>query len=270
MTASFGLVLGLELRRSRSATIWLVVVAVAYAGLVTAMYPIIQRNADLIASYLNMFPKGFMDAFGMSGSLAQAGVFFATYVGTFLWPVVVAIGAVLVATRVFAADVERGWTEIPLGTPLTRTTLALASIADQLLLIAALAVATIGSVLLVGVLVGAGFDPLRFTLAGLVLFACGCAVAAVTTLVAVTTLSRGKAAGLTAGLLLGMYLLNVITQLQPDLSWLGVISAFRYLSTTDLIDRGASPIGSLAVFGGVAFAAWIGAVLVFRRRDLVA
>jgi len=38
---------------------------------------------------------------------------------------------------------------------------------------------------------------------------------------AVVTLSRGIAAGLAAGLLIAMYLLNIVAQVQPDLAWLG-------------------------------------------------
>jgi hypothetical protein len=270
MSAALRLSLGLELRRSRSATIWLSIVAILYAGLVTDMYPIIQRNSALIEQYIAMFPKGFAEAFGMTGSLAAPGVFFGTYVSMFLWPVLAAIAAVVASTRVFAADVDRGWSEIPLSTPLPRTTLALASITGQAVLVAVLTVATVAPVILVGAMVGADFNIARFALAGLVLFLFGCAVCAVTSFIATATLSRGIAGGLIAALLLVMYLFQVIAQMNPDLAVLGGLSAFRYLSTANVIDGGASPLGSGFVFGVVALLGWAGTVLVFRRRDLIA
>jgi ABC-2 type transport system permease protein len=270
MSGAFRLSLGLELRRSRAATIWLAMIAILYAGIVTDMYPIIQRNSALIEQYMSMFPKGFAEAFGMTGSLAAPGVFFGTYVSMFLWPVLAAIAAILVSTRVFAADVDRGWGEIPLSTPLSRTTLALASITGQAILTAVLTVATVAPVVFVGAMVGADFAVGPFALAGIVLFLFGCAVCAVTSFISTVTLSRGTAGGLIAALLLTMYLFQVIAQMNPDLGILGDLSAFRHLSTSNVIDRGASPLGSSLVFGVVTLLGWGGTVLVFRRRDLIA
>lgn len=56
-----------------------------------------------------------MAAFGMTGSLADPGIFLRTYIGSFLWPVVAAIGAIVLATRPAAADAERGWSDLPWG-----------------------------------------------------------------------------------------------------------------------------------------------------------
>jgi hypothetical protein len=92
----------------------------------------------------------------------------------------------------------------------------------------------------------------------------------VTSLLSVLTLRRGTAAGMMAAILLIMYLLNIVAQLQPDLDWLARVSAFRYLNTMALVDQGASPVESLAVFGLVALVGWGAAVAGFARRDLLA
>jgi hypothetical protein len=67
-----------------------------------------------------------------------------------------------------------------------------------------------------------------------------------------------------------MYLMNIVAELQGDLAWLADFGWFRYLTVTDLIDTGTVPWTSVAVFAVVAVVGWLGAILVFRKRDLLA
>ena len=259
----------LELRRSRVLAVGLAVVVFVYGGVMAAFYPILVANTAAINDYMKLFPKEFMAAFGMTGSLADPGIFFTTYIGSFLWPVVAAIAAIVLATRPTAADAERGWSDLPLATPLTRADYLGAAILGQVVVLVALALVAVAGVLAVGTLVGAGFDGPRFLAAGTVLWLFACAIAGVTSLVAVITLSRGVAASVTAGILIAMYLLNMVAQVQPDFAWLGDLSAFRYAGVGALIDRGTPDWVGIGVFALVAVAGWTASLVLFRRRDLL-
>ena len=259
----------LELRRSRSLAAWLVVVGLAYGGLIAVFYPTISSNSAVVDQYLSLFPKEMIAAFGLEGRLADPGIFFNTYIGSMLWPILATIGAVLIATR-SAADLDRGWIELPRSTPVPRTRYLGASIAAQLVALAILAAATTGGVLVLGLLVGAPFEAGHFALATLLAFAFGCAIASVATLLAVVTLSRGTAGGIAAGIVIAMYLFEVVARIEPDLAGLGSLSAFHYLEFIPVIDSGALPSTDVAVFAGVSVVSWLLAVLVFRGRDLVA
>lgn len=260
----------LELRRSRTLALWLTLIVLAYGGIIAAMYPILQENSQLLEDYMRILPKELLAAFGMSGTLTDPGVFFSTYIGGFLWPVIAAAGAIILATRPVAADVERGWAEIVLGTPLTRTRSLGAAILSQAIVLALVAVATAAGVLVVGALVGAAFDAVRFLVASVIFWLFACAIAGVASLVAALTLSRSVGAGVVAGTLLIMYLMNIVAELQVDLAWLGDLGWSRYLTVTELIDTGAVPWTSVAVFGVVAVGGWAASLVVFRRRDLLA
>ena len=264
------IILRLELRRSRSLALGLLAVTILYGGLVGAIYPILRDNARLLDEYMAVFPKAVLAAFGMTGSLADHGVFFNTYIGSMLWPIVAAMAAGVLGTRTVAADLDRGFIELPLATRIDRIRYLGAAIAGQAVVMAGLAIATVGAVLGLGSLVGAGFDPARFLLEIPLLFVFGCALAGISTLLSVLTLSRGVSAGIVAGGLLAMYLLDAVSQLETSLDWLGVLSPFRYVRTTETIDGGLLPIGALAMFAAIAVATWGLALWVFRRRDLVA
>ncbi|HJW21415.1 MAG TPA: ABC transporter permease subunit [Candidatus Limnocylindrales bacterium] len=266
-----GALLGLEARRSRTLTFWLAIVAIIYGALVAALYPTMKANAKLLEDYLNILPKGFLAAFGMmGGSLVDPGNFFATYIGIFLWPILAALGGILLASRPVAADLERGFLELPLSTRASRSRYLGLTIAVHAIAIGVLASATVGGFLVVGWLVGAGFDNGRLLLVVVPAAAFGLAIHGATSALSVATLSRGLAGGLVGGVLLGMYLLDIVARLQPDFEWVGAASAFRYFDVRTLINTGVLDVGGTLLFLAVALGGWAIAIWRFRTRDLVA
>lgn len=265
-----GTTLALEFRRGRMLLFWLVVVAVAYGGFVAAFFPTMRSNVAQMEEILKIYPQAFKVAFGMEGSLADPGTFFTTYVGSLLWPVLAAVAGIILATRPTGTDVDRGWVDLPLSSPLSRQGYLGSAIVVQVVALAAVAVTMILGFLAVGSLVGAGFDWGRFSLVTVPAFAFGAAIAGVTTLLAVITLSRRIAGGLAAGILIAMYLLNVIAGLQPDLASLARLSIFHYFAAKPIIDQGVFPAGDVLLLGGIGLAAWLISLWAFRRRDLAA
>jgi ABC-2 type transport system permease protein len=265
-----GAIFRLDLRRSRSILVWAGVIGFVYAAIMALVYPTMRANAEVMDEYLKIFPPEFMKAFGLTGSIADPGIFFHTYIATFLWPVVAAMLGILVATRPIAADLDRGFLELIVSSPLPRRQYLGVSIVGQLLVTTTVAIATIAGVVVVGALVGAGFDAGRFLLAVAPMAAFAWAIAAFATLLSVVTLSRGTAGGITVGVLLAMYLLNVVAAIVPDLDWLARLSLFGYFDAKALIDHGTLSLGDLAVFLAIAAACWAAALALFGRRDLAA
>jgi ABC-2 type transport system permease protein len=261
--------LRMDLRRSRMLVVWIGLLSALYAGGITAFYPVILENAAKFEEMLSVYPKELMAAFGMTGSLGDPGVFLNSYVFQFLWPLVAALVAIVLATRV-AADVERGFLELPLSTRLSRTRYLGATIGGQVVAMALLAAVTIAAVWLVDLLIRPDFPIERLVMAGGHAFVMGLAIAGVTTLLAVVLLDRGRAGGLAAGILIVMYLANIIAQLSADLRWLADLSTFHYFDLKQLIDTGAYPIGDSTLYLVVAIAGWMLGLLAFRRRDLLA
>jgi ABC-2 type transport system permease protein len=259
----------MELRRNRSLTLWLGLTLFGYGAIMGLMYPIMAESNALMQEYMKMFPEEFLAAFGMTGSLSDPGVFFTTYVGSWLWPIMAAATAMLLGTRV-AADLDRGFLDLPLATPVSRVRYLGASVVGQAIAMVVLAVATVWGIWLVGNLVGADFDPARWGLATVFTFAFGCAVAGPTTLLAVLTLSRGRASGIVAGVMVVMYLIFVVAQISADWAWIAPLSMWNHFDSTALIDEGSMPWGDLALFVIMAAGGWIGAIVAFRRRDLAA
>jgi ABC-2 type transport system permease protein len=259
----------LELRRGRMLVLWIGTVCVLYAGGITLFYPTILENAAQYEKLLEIYPKDLMAVFGMEGGIGDPGAFLNSYIFQFLWPLVAAIAAILLATRL-AADAESGFLDLPLSTRLPRLHYLTATIAGQVLSLAALSAMTIGAILSVDLLIQPDFPIDRLVLAGVHALTFAMAIAGVTTLLAVALLDRGKAGGLAAGILIVMYLLNILAALSPDMSGVGRLSAFRYFSLKALIDTGTYPVGDSLLYLAVAAGGWLLALWAFRRRDLAA
>jgi ABC-2 type transport system permease protein len=267
-----GSLLRLELRRSRTLIGWLAVTLVLYNGTMALFYPSLVDARTAYEEILKIWPKELVAAFGLGGGLGigDPGVFFNTYIGGMVWPIVAAMAGILLATRQTAVDVDRGWAEIALSTPVSRTTYLAVAVATQVVGMAVLALVSVLAMLVAGAFVDAGFDAGRFLLTVPVALVYGCAIAAVTTLLGAATLSRGIAGGITAGIILGMYLAEVLSKLDPGLDALKYVSCFHYFDSTAIVDAGTIRWEDVAVFVGVSVACWLLALAVFRRRDLLA
>jgi ABC-2 type transport system permease protein len=266
MTVAFRL----ELRRARALVIWLAIIIVAYGATIAMFWPLMRDNAALLDEYMSLFPEGFMAAFGMSGNLADPGVFFNTYMGSWLWPILAAVAAILLATRPVAADLDRGFIELPLSTSLSRVRYLGSAIASQALALGILSFVGVLGFYIAATVAGAPYDLGRMLVVAVLAWALACAVAGVTSILAVMTLSRSVAAGIAVAILLAMYLVNVVAQMQPDLVDLAHLSALYYFQPTPIIDEGVMPVGEVGLFASVAMLGWLASLLAFRRRDLAA
>ncbi len=263
-------VMRLELNRTRTLLFWLAVFLGGYAGLMTTFYPRMSQNAEAMNKLLELWPKEMLAALSIEGNLMELGTFFNVYIFTLIWPWLAAIAGILIPTRTIAADLERGFLELPLSTPVSRSRYLLSAIAVQVAVMAVLVAAMIVPILICAPLMNVSLDPGRFAIVGLVSFAFGCAVAAATTLLSVVTLNRGLAGGLVLGVMLIMYMLQTVAKLAPELDALASVSAFRYYSPAPIIRSGTFPLGDMAVLGGIAAILWLPALWAFRRRDLIA
>jgi ABC-2 type transport system permease protein len=259
----------LEFRRGRMFIFWLGLISVAYAGFITLFYPVVLENAADIEKLMAIYPKELMAAFGIVGSLSDPGTFLNSYIYQFLWPLVAAIGAILLATRP-AADADRGFLDLPLSTPLPRLHYLAATVAAQLVELAIVAAATVGAIVGADLFIEPNFDTGRVLLSGVHAFCFAAAISGVTTLLAIISLDRGRAGGLVAGILIVMYLLNVLAALSPDMSGLARLTAFHYFDLQELVETGAYPLGDSLLYLAVAVVGWGLALPVFRRRDLAA
>ena len=247
---------------SRGVIIWGAAIGLYSAALV-ASFTTLEASADELNQLMQAYPKGLMEAFGIT-DLADPANYMNSQVFGFA-PLALAFFPIMVLAGSIAGSEERGTIDILLGNPIPRWQLVIGSfIATALSL---LAICAIVGLLTWGpaVLIDVDLSLQQVTDAVLNIWPISLLAGAVALLCSALFHRRGLAIAIPAFLLFGMYLLDTIGRASEDLEDLRPISVFYYYGSA--IEKGIDWTN----FGGitlVALALALLAVLVFRRRDI--
>jgi ABC-2 type transport system permease protein len=233
----------------------------AFAALEMAIYPSVK---DSLTKAVENYPQGLKDAFGIT-DFGSAAAYLDAEMFSLIVPLALAVFGVRAMVRATVGAEERGWLDVTLTAPLTRSRLVAGAYAGMAGAAAGiLAVMAVLAWLAAGI-AGAGLA-FSDSVAGaaavwpLVLFFAGLAML-------LAGLTRGSAVvtGIAAGTLVGMYILNVTGRAAPSLHDLRYLSAFKYYGSA--VRDGIDPLA----FAGVSLAGIVLAVagaLLFERRDV--
>ena len=248
--------------RRRSVLAWGLPLGLMSAFIV-AIFPSVE---DSISKAVEGYPQGLKEAFGI-GQLSNVEQYLQAEMLSLIVPLAMGYLAVRAIASGLTGAAESGRLDVLLSAPVSRSRLVLAGF---LATAAELAVVLLVTGLLTGlgsVLSGAGLDagaaaegfanvwPLALLFAG-----CGAIAAGFSLRTSVVT-------GSVAGLLVAMYVIDLVGRLDPDLSGLRYLSVFKYYGNA--IEDGIEPLA----FAGVTLAACLLAALgawLFERRDLAA
>jgi ABC-2 type transport system permease protein len=231
------------------------------SAFVVAIFPSIQSP---LSKLVENYPSGLKEAFGI-GRLATVEQYLHAEMLSLIVPLALGYLAVRAVASGLSGAAESGRLDILLSAPVPRRRLCAAAFLATAVELAAVLVLTglltaIGSVLSgAGLAIGpaaAGFAavwPLALVFAGLGIVVTG------------FSLRTNIVTGSVAGVLVAMYVIDLIGRLDPGLSGIRYASVFRYYGNA--IEDGIDPLA----FCGVAAAAIVLAALgsrLFDRRDL--
>ena len=255
-----------ELTLRRNTLLVLCFVVFFLAILYTSIYPSIQSQANQLMHSL----KGVYKAVGIQGTPSFKTLFdyMALEMFAVTWPIIVTILAAGQAGAAIAGETEKGTMAMLLALPIKRSATYLGKYLSGLVSIILFIVAT-----LLPIPIAASIGGMGYKLANLFTMAVVCLLFAV----AVFSLSlmfsalfneKGKVYGLVGGLILIMYVLNVVAGLNSALSWLKYVSFFHYFNATAALSTNHIAASSWILFILVSlFAAFIG-LMVFKRKDI--
>jgi ABC-2 type transport system permease protein len=233
----------------------------AMGALMAALWPSIEGSVDEL---MRSYPEGLKTAFGID-ELNSVEAYVDAEMLSLIVPLAIAFLAVRVVIGCTVGAEERGHLDVLLSLPLSRRVLLAGSwLATGAIVAAALAVAW-GLTCAAGVVAGTGIDagtmaagfgnvwPLAMAFAGLAALAAG-----VTSRAAVAT-------GAAIGVLVAMYVVDLVGKLADTLEPVRVVSAFRYYGSAvqDGIDLSH---GAGLVAAGAALL--VAGIALFERRDL--
>lgn len=246
--------------RRRSLLSWGLPLGV-WSAFVVAIYPSIE---DALSKAIRGYPQALKEAFGIS-ELSTVEEYLHAEMLSLIVPLALGYLAVRSVASGLSGAAESGRLDVLLSAPVSRRSLVGAGFAATAIelagvLVSALLVTEIGSLLSgAGLSFGsaaAGFAnvwPLALLFAGLGVVVTG------------WSLRTSIITGSVAGVLVGMYVVDLIGRLDPSLDAIRYASVFRYYGKA--IESGIDPLAFLGVTAAAAALAAIGA-LRFDLRDL--
>jgi ABC-2 type transport system permease protein len=248
--------------RRRSLLAWGVPLGL-WSAFIVLIFPSVE---GALSKAIKNYPPALKEAFGI-GELTNVEQYLHAEMLSLIVPLALGYLAVRAVASGLSGAAESGRLDVLLSAPVSRSRLAAASFAATAVELAIVLVLTViltglgslvsGADLSLGsALVGyANVWPLALVFAGLGVIATG------------FSLRTSVVTGAVAGVLVTMYVIDLIGKLDPGLSGLRYASVFKYYGNA--IEDGIEPIAFIGVTAAAIIFAAVGAWL-FERRDLSA
>ncbi len=263
-----GPVLRISLRLRRSHLLTWGLSLFAFMFLIGSSYAAVAENEEYDAIWESL-PEEAREAFGGAGSLTAVDGYLDSQAVAYL-PILLTIGTALLLTRSFAGAEESGALDHALARPVTRTRYFWAQVGAAGIIGVSNILASVAGAVAGFALAGvSGNELLRA--AGMIIEVVPiyAALIALATLVAVSFHRRGPASGVAVGGLFGLFVIDLLSRLVPDVDWLRYATPYGYWHRSDLY-HGELDLVYLAVSAGLAIGAVLLAWRVFDRKDLYA
>jgi ABC-2 type transport system permease protein len=246
--------------RRRSLLSWGLPVGL-WSAFVVAIYPSVEEAlSKAVASY----PKALKEAFGIA-ELATVEQYLNAEMLSLIVPLAIGYLAVRSIASGLSGAAESGRLDVLLSAPVSRPSLVAACFAATAVELACVLLVGLLLTALASLLTGAGLSfglalagfanvwPLALLFAGLGVVATG------------WSLRTAIVTGSVAGVLVAMYVADLVGRLDPSFDWLRYGSVFRYYGSA--IEDGIDPLAFAGVTAAAVALAALGALL-FDRRDL--
>jgi len=243
--------------------------SILFLWMYIALFPSLESSFDALKEYINSFPKGFLDAFGMD---AETFVTFEGYIGseqfTFVWPIMVITLMISFAGGAISSEIEKGTIEVLLSQPISRLKIFLSKYLAGVFALLVFVLATFISIFPMVEIYDISIKSENFIKLGVLGFVMGLAIFSLSMFFSTIFSEKGRANFIPAGILILMYVLNIIAGLKENLKNLKYGSFFYYYNPSKLLVHGE--IDSLAwwIFGGVFLVAAVLALIIFQKRDI--
>ncbi len=232
-----------------------------WSAFIVSIYPSIE---SALTKAVRNYPAALKEAFGV-GELTSVEQYLHAEMLSLIVPLAVGYLAVRSVASGLSGAAESGRLDVLLSAPVSRSRLVAAGFAATAIELATVLAVAVALTMIGSLLSGAGLSfglalagfasvwPLALLFAGLGIVITG------------WSLRTSVVTGSVAGVLVGMYVVDLIGRLDPSLDAIRYVSVFRYYGTA--VENGIDTLSFLGVTAAAVVLAAIGSLL-FERRDL--
>lgn len=246
--------------RRRSLLSWGLPIGI-WSAFVVAIYPSVE---DALSKAVASYPEALRQAFGIA-ELTSVEQYLNAEMLSLIVPLAVGYLAVRSVASGLSGAAESGRLDVLLSAPISRRRLVASGFSATAVELAAVLLASLAITMLGSLIAGSGLSFTR-ALAGFAnVWPLALLFAALGIVVTSRSLHTAAVTGSVAGILVAMYVADLVGRLDTSLDWVRYGSVFRYYGRA--IEDGIDPLSFLGVTAVAIGVAALGALL-FDRRDL--
>ncbi len=247
------------------------IASLVFLEMYIALFPTISKQSGQLDKLLTTLPPEIFKAMNIDVSSLSFGKlesFLSSEYMSFLWPILGVVFVISIANYILVSEVEKGTVETLVSLPATRNRIFIERyLAGLLLLVGFVVVSILGAIPL------ASLSNINFVFANFFTTAIGgflflWAIYSLAVLFSAIFSEKGRATMATGGVLIIMYVLNIISALKDSLVNIKYASFFNYFNGSDLLAKNVFSMNALYVLGGFAVVVALIAWVWVNRRDL--
>jgi len=243
--------------------------SIALLWMYIALFPSFKDQTANLEQLMKSYPESFMKAFNFDiKSFTTLEGFLSTEQFSLMWPLVLILMLVGYAGSSFAGEIEKGTIEILLSQPISRVKLFISRYSAGLMMLVVFVVFSIFAAIPLGKAYQISFQSENFVTLALLGFMFGLSIFSIAMFLSSIFSDKGKVFFISGGLLVIMYVLNILSSIKESLSDLKYASFFYYFNPPKALVHNQIDHWSYLVFFGTALVLAILGLIVFVRRDI--
>jgi len=250
----------------------LIAFSVATLGLIwmyVGLFPSLQAQAQNYNKIIESMPKGFMEAFGVSGNwMANLESFLSTEMFSMLWPLLAIFLVVSRAGGSIAGEIEQTTIGTLLAQPISRTRLFIAKYSSGIIALAVYIACSILLTIPLAKIYSIGVLPFNYFTLSLLCLLFGGAIFSFAMFISVISNDKTRVYGITGGILVLMYASNIISGLKSNLRWLHNFSIFHYFNAPGALIHNHLDLFTCFVLVTSIVVFSLLALIYFNKRDI--
>lgn len=247
-----------------------ILIATLLAWMFVVFFPSIHEQAEDFSKLMENYPEAFLKAFGVETEnlFLQLESFLAAEHYSLMWPLLLLVLAITQAGAAIAGEIEKGTMEILLSQPLSRRQIYLSKFIAGFLIIFTFVWASNFLVVPLAKLYEVEINLKSYWTISLLGTLFGLAVFCLTMMFSAFFSTKGRAASLSAGILILMYALNLFASLKESAENLKYFSFFYYYDYNAALLEGKIEPLAIGVFLGASVVCTLVGLFWFNRRDI--
>lgn len=243
--------------------------SVAFMWMYIGMFPTMQGQSQQFQEIMKNYPDSIMKAFNVEElSFDTIEKFLAMESFSIMWPLLTIILLTSLAGNFLAGEVEKGTAEIILAKPISRTKIYFTRYLSGIIIFLIFTIVSVFAVVPLCALHNVDYQLSNFSKMAVIGFLFGWAVYSIAFMLSAIFSERSKPYMFVSGLLLMMYVYNIIANLNDKFVNLKYLSFFYYYNQNQALIHNNINNQSIIAFVSVAVICTVAGLIFFNKKDI--